>query len=409
VPVTERPAVAHDHSRPPAASSHRVRLVLAGCLVPFVVLTVVGAVLLWPSQRTFPTPPQFRTAAGAAVTYVHGTTRSVQPAACETGGPVGTCTIAHVTLSSGADAAVLLTNDASQPVVHVGDHVVLAKTADENGRAVYYFDDFSRGRPLLVLTVLFVVLALAIGRRRGLTAILGLGVVFAVLVEFLLPALLSGGNPLFLALVSGSGVMIVVLYLGHGVSARTTVAVLGTLSGLVLVGGLGALAVGPARLTGLGSDDFTALSSVTHHLDVAGLLLAGLVIGSLGVLNDVTVTQASAVWELHEANPELGRGRLYSAAMRIGRDHIASTIYTLLLAYAGAALPVLLLFTVASEPLGVVLNGDLVASDIVRSLVGAIGLLLAVPLTTAIGVLAATSPTSATSAGATAPARGRHR
>jgi uncharacterized membrane protein len=376
--------------------TQRARLWLALLLAPFVLATAVGGVALWPTTHHFKTPPEFQTAAGAPVTYPHATVTSLVATGCQgtaSSGPADHCVVGHFLLTSGGqrdrDAAVLLTPGPGEPVLHVGDHVVLARTADEHGLPAYYFEDFARGSPLIALTIVFAVLAVLIGRRRGFTALLGLGVVYAVLVEFLLPALLSGRSPVLVALTAGAAVMIAVLYLGHGISARTTVAVLGTLCGLALVGGIGLLAVSGTHLTGLSSDDLTAVQSSAPHVDVTGILLAGLVIGSLGVLNDVTVTQASAVWELHHANPAMGPARLYRSAMTIGRDHIASTIYTLLLAYAGAALPVLLLFTLSSQPLGVLVNSDLAASDIVRSLCGAIGLLLAVPLTTAIGVMTA--------------------
>ena len=388
----------HSHDGPAQPVPPRTRVLLLLALTPFLLLTVIGAVLLWPAQRSFPTPPQFQSSSGAPVAYVKATTTAVTPARCGPKSTASGCLLASFKLSSGQQATVILARGPGQPSVHAGDRVVLARTADEAGRTVYYFDDFARGSPLTALFCVFALLAIVVGRRRGLAALIGLAVAFLALVEFLLPALLSGSNPLLVALVTGSGVMVLVLYIGHGVSARTTVAVLGTLTGLLLVGVIGVLAVGGTQLTGLSSDDLTAVQSTAGGIDVTGLLLAGLIIGSLGVLNDVTVTQASAVWELHHANPEMGRRRLYGAAMRIGRDHIASTIYTLLLAYAGAALPVLLLFTLASEPLGVVLNGDLVASDVVRSLVGGIGLLLTVPLTTLIGVLTVAQPAGAAQA-----------
>lgn len=384
--------LAHSHGGPASPVSRRVRVVLGCCLAPLLVATIVGVVLLWPAHRHFATPPQFQTAAGHPVAYVDGVAASVAPAPCGPGsaGAASACLDTTFALGAGGSAHVLLATGAGEPVVHPGDRVTLAKTADETGHTQYYFDDFRRGRPLALLAVVFAVLAVAIGRARGAAALVGLGVAFAALVEFVIPALLSGSNPLAVALVAGSGVMTVVLYIGHGFSARTTVAVLGTLTGLGLVGLIGSVAVRGAALTGLSSDEFTAVQSTNGHLNVAGLLIAGLVIGSLGVLNDVTVTQASAVWELHDANPALSRTRLYTSAMRIGRDHIASTIYTLLLAYAGAALPVLLLLTLSNQPVGVAINGDLIASDIVRSLVGGIGLLLAVPLTTAAAVAART-------------------
>jgi uncharacterized membrane protein len=391
-PVPSASAPGHSHDGPATPVTRAVRIWLLVALAPFLLATALGLVALWPSTHHFAVPPQFQTQGGKPVEYVQATMTSLKQDACAGGGG-GDCQTGHFRLTSGTvrgDAAVLLTTGAGEPVLHVGDRVILARAADEEGRPEYYFQDFSRGLPLGFLAVVFAVLAVVVGRRRGFAALLGLAVAFAVLVEFALPALLSGQEPVLVALTAGAAVMTVVLYLGHGVSARTTVAVLGTLGGLALVAGIGALAVGGTHLTGLSSDDLTAVQASAPRLQVTGILVAGLVIGSLGVLNDVTVTQASAVWELHHANPLLGRRRLYGAAMRIGRDHIASTIYTLILAYAGAALPVLLLFTQSDQPLGVVLGGDLVGSDIVRSLTGAIGLLLAVPLTTGVAALVVT-------------------
>jgi uncharacterized membrane protein len=400
----------HSHDGPAVRVTRAARVWLAVILAPFVLATAVGLVALWPSTHHFAVPPQFQTQGGKPVEYVHATTTSLKPTSC-TGSGADDCLTAHFRLTSGSlrgDAAVLLTPGAGEPVIHVGDRVILARAADEQGRPAYYFEDFARGLPLTALAVVFAVLAVIVGRRRGFAALLGLGVAFAVLVEFVLPALLSGRDPVLVALTAGAAVMLVVLYLGHGVSARTTVAVLGTLGGLALVAGIGALAVGRTHLTGLSSDDLTAVQASAPRLHVTGILIAGLVIGSLGVLNDVTVTQASAVWELHHANPGLGRRRLYAAAMRIGRDHIASTIYTLVLAYAGAALPVLLLFTQSDQPLGDVLGGDLVGSDVVRSLTGAIGLLLAVPLTTSLAMLVVTHTVPEPDKPEPADARGRH-
>jgi uncharacterized membrane protein len=177
------------------------------------------------------------------------------------------------------------------------------------------------------------------------------------------------------------------VYVAHGVSARTTTALLGTLGSLALTALLAAVFVSATHLTGLASEETTSLQSAVGDVSLSGLVLAGIVIGSLGVLNDVTVTQASAVWEVHAANPSQSRRRLYSSGMRVGRDHIASTVYTLVLAYAGASLPLLILFSVAGQNLTNVLTGDLVGVEIVRTLVGSIGLVAAVPLTTALAAI----------------------
>ena len=263
--------------------------------------------------------------------------------------------------------------------------------------AAYAFTDYQRNTPLVVLAVAFAVVVIAVARLRGLAALVGLGVAFVVMIKFMLPALLSGEDPLAVALVSSAAIMMVLLYLAHGVSIRTTTALLGTLFGLGLSALLGTWAVGATHLTGVGSEDDLTLTAVAGQVRLSGLLLAGIVIASLGILNDVTVTQASAVWELRDLDPTVPPRRLFAGAMRIGRDHIASSVYTLVFAYAGAALPVLLLINLADRPLNTILTGEAISQEIVRTLVGSIGLVLSVPLTTAVGVglvrFARTSPT----------------
>lgn len=205
----------------------------------------------------------------------------------------------------------------------------------------------------------------------------------------MLPALLAGESPTWVTLVGSAAIMFVALYVAHGFSVRTTTALIGTLFGLALVAVLGAVAVAVAHLTGFSSDETRQLLQFDPGLDFSGLVLAGVVVAGLGVLNDVTVTQASAVWELSDASPQLGWRGLFTRGMAIGRDHIASTIYTIVVAYAGAALPLLLLFEIYRQPVSTVLTGMAVAEELLRVLVGAIALVLAVPVTTAVGAILA--------------------
>src|SRR5690606_5150617 len=217
---------------------------------------------------------------------------------------------------------------------------------------------------------------------------------FAVLSVFILPAILQGSNPLLVAVVGGSAIMLATLYMCHGLSARTSVAVLGTLVSLLLIGVLGSLFIDWAHLTGNTDDQTGLVHGLFPGIGIQGLLLAGVLIGSLGVLDDVTVTQTSAVWELKEADPRAGWRKLYSAAMRIGRDHIASVVNTLVLAYAGAALPLLLLFSIAHGGVATVATSEVVAEEIVRTLVGSIGLVASVPVTTLLAALVVSSDRS---------------
>ena len=184
-----------------------------------------------------------------------------------------------------------------------------------------------------------------------------------------------------------TAIALTALYLAHGVSARTTTAVLGTLCSLAVVGILSALFVDLTRLTGLADEEATFVQVFAAQVDLRGLLLGGFVIGALGVLDDVTVTQVSAVWELKRADPGSGFGDLYGAALRIGRDHIASTVNTLVLAYVGASLPLLVVYQLAGSGLRDVLTNEVVAQEVVRTLVGSIGLVAAVPITTALAAV----------------------
>jgi uncharacterized membrane protein len=207
----------------------------------------------------------------------------------------------------------------------------------------------------------------------------------------MLPALVDGQSPLWVGLTGSAAIMFVVLYLAHGFSLRTTTALLGTFAGLALTALIGVVAVRATHLTGITSDDNSLLAQMAGQIDQRSLLTCGIILAGLGVLNDVTITQASAVWELREAAPGMAPRRLYGTAMRIGRDHIASTIYTIVFAYAGVALPVLLIIDLYGQPLGTVLTSPDIAEELVRTMASAIGLVLAVPLTTALAVAVATA------------------
>ena len=203
------------------------------------------------------------------------------------------------------------------------------------------------------------------------------------------PALVAGTNPIAVGLIGSSAIMFVVLYAAHGFSARTTTALVGTLFGLILIAALGYVATRWAHLTGVSSEEDFVLAAAAPDLRLTSVVLCGIIVAGLGVLNDVTITQASAVWELPTPTPGQQRPQsqrhIFIRAMRIGRDHIASTVYTIVFATAGASLSVLLLIAVYNRPLFQVLQTEQFAGEVVRILVGSIGLVLAVPLTTAVG------------------------
>jgi uncharacterized membrane protein len=207
-----------------------------------------------------------------------------------------------------------------------------------------------------------------------------------LLLTFVIPGILEGKPPMLVAIVGAAAIMLTVLYLTHGFTLATSMALLGTLASLVITGALSYAAIGLARLNGI-TDDSSFTLDMSLSIDTQGLLLASIIIGALGVLDDVTVTQSVTVAELAAANPSYGFRRLYRAGSRVGRAHIASVINTIILAYAGASLPLLLLFSIGEQPLGEVLTTPVLAQEIARSVVGTLGLIAAVPITTALAAL----------------------
>jgi uncharacterized membrane protein len=378
------------HGSGSGEADRRGRLLLAAILIPFALATLVGLIVLWPGHRQYPVPLQYQQFGGGAPTFVTGEVLVSERGTC-TGSTTRTCLISAVRLTDGSTTRLEYPDGPGAPRLAAGDHVRLARTTDpRTGDPAYLYDDQVRDLPLGLLAVAFAVVVVAVARWRGLAALVGLGVAYGVLVLFVLPALLAGEQALAVGLVASAAILFAVLYLAHGPSARTSAALAGTLVSLLLTALLALLATGAARITGLSSDVLPAVRASAPEVSITGLVLCGVVIGALGVLNDVTVTQASAVWELAAADPGATGGRIYAAAMRIGRDHIASSVYTLLLAYAGSAIPVLLLVSLSGRSVHDVVTGDQVAEEALRALVGGIGLVAAVPVTTALAVAAVT-------------------
>ena len=266
-----------------------------------------------------------------------------------------------------------------------GDKLVLAKVNNDDAPFRYAFQDRNRKAPLLLLTVLFAVAVVILGGLRGASALAGLASTVLILGLYTLPALLEGQSALPIACVTAALIAVVALYTSHGLNSMTTVAVLGTLLALGLTVALGQVFIELTQLSGFATEESLFIEGV-GDVDVRGLLLAGLVIGALGALDDMTVTQASVIFELRRSSPSSSRRDLFASGMRVGRDHVASTVNTLFLAYVGAALPLLLLFSVGQLPAIDVANSEVVATEIVRTLVGSIGLVASVPLTTWLAV-----------------------
>ena len=374
----------HDAGGFPVAPSRQRALFVAVVVLGF--LTIVGIVVLRPTGDVH----AHAAATGIQSERYKATVTEATRELCSyaTSDNPRTCLRVIVTLKQGpgkgatidlSESGEIAADDPFAPKLKPGDHVIVGY---EPANDVYFYADRDRRGTLLVLSALFAAGVIALGRWRGVSALIALGASVAVLLQFIVPAVLDGRSPLLVAIVGSAAVAFIALYLSIGFNTMTTVALLGTLAALALTAVLGSGFFAAARFTGAVSDEASYLRIVTDVVDVRGLLLGGVVIGALGALDDMTVTQASAVWELRRASPALTRHELYTSALRIGRDHVGSTVNTLLLAYAGASLPLMLLFVLSNQSLGTVANSEIVAIEIVRTLVGSIGLVAAVPATT---------------------------
>ena len=297
-------------------------------LVPIGLATVIGLFVLWPGEEPTQAQQVAETYWPPGTTYPHARVVSVQTSDCTTvPSAPAECTTAVVEILDGEGTGdfeqIELPPDAASAGVKKGDALVLTRDAGAEAGSAYAFFDYERDTPMIVLAVAFVVVVAAVARLRGLASLLGLGFAFVVLLQFVLPGLLADDSPTLVSLVGSAAIMFVVLYLAHGFSARTTTALVGTLFGLTLVAVMGSLAVSAARLTGLTNDETTTLHNYDPSLNFSGLVLAGVVVAGLGVLNDVTITQASAIWQLREVSPEITWRELYARGMAVGSDHIA--------------------------------------------------------------------------------------
>ncbi len=375
---------------------HRRALrILIVVLIPLAIWTVVGLIALWPGDISANIRSDVAGYNVAGVTYPSATITAIQETSCDglAGSTPGVdetrCANVTAQLDEGADQGLSVTVPMTSAIyasgTEVGQRIKLIRVPPVDGQpAQFQFSDFDRRTPLLVMTIIFAAVVIAVARWRGFASLVGLFFAGFILVKFVFPALVAGSNPILIGLIGSSAIMFVVLYAAHGFSVRTTTALIGTLFGLILSAVLGYGATKWAHLTGVAAEDDYVLSAAAPNLTLTSVVVCGIIIAGLGVLNDVTITQASAVWELADSGDS--SRKLFSRAMRIGRDHIASTVYTIVFATAGASLSVLLLIAIYDRPLFQVLQTEQFAGELVRTLVGSIGLVLAVPLTTAIGV-----------------------
>lgn len=389
------------------------RRALAALLAVAGAATLVALAVLWPTGPAPEPLPGFtqsqaiaaETATGTVVRHTTGSCsapdvgrtfdgepRPATPAPVPLGtvAPAESCELSLVELTSGPDEGrnTLLSTSGlpGEVALSEGDNIVLAINPQDNPADGnhYTFLDMDRGASIWLWIAAAVALIALVGRVRGVLSLVGLAVTLLAVFGFLVPALLRGADPTAVAVTAGAAILFPVMFLVHGANWKTASALGGTLASLILAAGLGNLAVGASQLRGLGNEDNLLIHLYLPDVSVTGLLMAGFIVGALGVLNDVTIAQASTVRELYDASPSASPRAIAASAMRVGRDHIASMVYTLVLAYLGTALPLSMLLSVSNRPLSQALSSDVVATELLRSAVGAICLVLAVPITTAI-------------------------
>jgi uncharacterized membrane protein len=298
-----------------------------------------------------------------------------------------------VTKGSLKDKEIIIENG-NMPMSNIqkyklNDELVINYGKDFEGNNQFFITDYIRRSALLWLFLIFIVVTVAIGHWQGITSLLGMGISFLVIFKFILPKISVGSDPVQIAILGSLVIIPATFLLSHGINRKTGIAIVGTLVALVITGILANVFVDASKLTGFASEEAGFLQAFKPGLiNIKGLLLAGIIIGVLGVLDDITISQSAIVQQLKEANPKLKSGELYKKAMSVGKDHIASMVNTLILVYTGAALPLLLIFIDNPHPFSEIVNYEIIADEVVRTMVGSIGLILAVPITTFIATLA---------------------
>jgi uncharacterized membrane protein len=359
---------------------------VVGALAGLLVATLIGLAVLWPSGE--------RPHVGRVLTgdIDSAEVLSVKPAYCPSEGRPG-CKQVVIKLLSGSDKGnksfLDIPGDEAAPKLGAGDEIRVlysgfnAKQGSADvADAPYSFVDFERRAPIEILFVIFAVLVVVLGRRAGALSLIAVILGLLVITKFVVPAIVQDESPFAVGLVGSFAVMFVSIVVTYGAGVKSLAALLGTAVSLVLTVVLGLIFVHAAHITGTSSEQATLLKSAQAGISLQGLVLAGIVIGALGVLSDVTVSQSSTVLALKRANPRQGLRELYREGVAVGRDHLAATVSTLVFAYAGAALPILLIFYTQRTGLGEAINREDIATEVVATLVGSIGLITAVPLTT---------------------------
>lgn len=399
-------------------ATHPVLKWIIGFLAVIAVLTVAGVLTLWPNGDNRQEILDEARTIGLSFELLNAEVVTVINDVCSYSTPADPqdCRTVDIIPNGGPEAGEIRTLNEFNlaqigiPDVEVGDSIVIGFVPDQN---FYFFVDVERRIPIVALLVFFILVVLAMARARGGLAILAMASTVIVIVGFIGPSILDGNSPLLVAIVGASLIAFTSLYFTHGFTPTTTVALAGTMMSLLITLGVSQIFFNWAGFTGFGNEAGVALGQLIPGIDLSSILLAGAVLGALGALDDITITQVATISELHEQNPKMSIRQLFTSGIKIGREHIASTVNTLLLAYAGASLPIVLLSSARlnednldrpsetlSEDLGPIsnlyrffeqqlniANTEEIAVEVIRTLCGSIGLVAAVPATTALAAI----------------------
>jgi uncharacterized membrane protein len=363
-------------------SSHWARVLTVPVLV-LAIATAVGLIVLWPGAEHHRGPSQAfgGKSVGAKVTAVRDI-RCPGPTAqrCR-----------QLEIEVGARSAALTLGPANlAPHVEAGDAIRVQRVVAPAGAKhvePYEFAGLDRRGTLLWLLLGFAALVVVLTRWRGMLALAGFALSLVLVTRFIVPAIAHGSSPVLVALVGSLAVMFITVVLTYGISPQSSAAILGIAGSLLFAAIVGTIAVHSARLDGRSSEYSTVLSQANTHISLQGIVLGGLVISALGVLADMAVTQASAVMALRRANPEMSPRAVFTSSFGVGRDHLVATTHTLVLVYVGATLPLLLVLHSVGVGFTDAVNAQDVSEPIVATLVGAMALLISVPLTTALATV----------------------
>lgn len=292
-----------------------------------------------------------------------------------------------VELLQGPQKGTIVSMENDFTILKKGDRFYLNHNKHIDGKEVYTFVNVDRRGALFFLFLVFIAAVIIFGRWQGVRSLIALAMSFVAILFILIPGILNGWNPLMASFLVAGGILFAAIFFTHGFNRESSVAFSGTMIAVVLSGLFAIFAVHITKLSGFAAEESVYLNFNTGGtLNFTALLLGAFIIGFLGVLDDIAITQAAVVTELYDTNPEISRIEVYKRAMRIGREHVGALVNTLVLAYTGASLPLILYFKLSPTGFGTTVNLEIFATEIVRIIVGSIGLILTVPIVTLLAV-----------------------